>query len=244
MSGHSHWKTIKHKKGVADAKKGKFFSKLSRLITATAKQGGMDPSFNPKLKLAIEQARSFSMPNDNIEKALKRAAGGGETENFEELLFEGFGPENSALLIFALTNNKNRTFGEIRKTMINLGGKLGETGSVKWLFDQVGAIYISREKNPGLSFEEVEIKAIDRGALDIDTKDNTLRVFTALADFELIKDGFLGDGIVLESSAIEWVAKNSVQVPREKQKVIKKLIDELDELEDVQDIYTNTTFDN
>lgn len=241
MSGHSHWKTIKYKKGTADAQRGKVFSKLSRLIAAAVRQGGPNPDFNAKLKLAVEQARSFNMPGENVERAIERARGAAEGETLEELLLEGFGPQQSALLIFAITNNKNRTVGEVRRVLAPFGGKLGETGSVRWLFEQKGVVEISKEKSPSLSSEEIELRAIEAGASDVQAQNGFIVVYADPQELEAVKTRL--SGVPIESASIDWVAKSALRVPPEKLDNIQKLIGELDELEDVQDVYTNVTFD-
>jgi YebC/PmpR family DNA-binding regulatory protein len=242
MSGHSHWKTIKHKKGATDAKRGKLFTKVSRLISAAVKQGGADQTFNPRLKLAVEQARSFNMPNENIERAIKRVSEGQEDEDIKELLLEGFGPDGTALLIFAITNNTNRTLGDVRQVLSAFEGKLGEEGSVRWLFDQKGTLEISKEQNPSLSPDELEIKAIDAGAIDtLREETGELIVFCAPADVERIKNQLIKDGVVVGPSGVDWVPKNFTQLPPERHASYRRFLDELDELDDVQDVYTNAT---
>lgn len=240
MSGHSHWKTIKYKKGATDAKRGKFFTKISRLIGAAVKQGGPDPAFNPRLKLAVEQARSFNMPNENIERAINRVGAGQEEEDLKEILLEGFGPEGTAILIFAITNNTKRTVGEVRQVLARFDGKLGEGGSIRWLFDQRGVIEIAQEHNPLLTFDELEIKTIDAGALDtLRLEDGFLTVFCNPTDLDRIKNKLAAEKIVVESASVDWIPKNFVPIPQEKNDMYKRLLDELNELDDVQDVHSN-----
>jgi YebC/PmpR family DNA-binding regulatory protein len=244
MSGHSHWKTIKHKKGTADAKRGKLFTKVSRLISAAVKQGGADPAFNPRLKLAVEQARSFNMPNENIERAIKRVNEGQEDEDIKELLLEGFGPDGTTLLIFAITNSTNRTLGDVRQVLSTFGGKLGEEGSVRWLFDQKGILEVPREQNQSLTPDELEIKAIDAGAVDtLREETGELIIFCAPADIERIKNQLTKDRVVVGSSGVAWIPKNPTQLPPEKHETYKRFLDALDELDDVQDVYTSAAFE-
>lgn len=243
MSGHSHWKTIKYKKGATDAKRGNLFTKVSRLISAAAKQGGPDPAFNPRLKLAVEQARSFNMPNENIERAIKRSESVGEEEDLKEMLLEGFGPESTALLIFAITNNKNRTLSEVRRVLGKFDGKLGEEGSVRWRFDQRGVVQILREQNSSSASDELEITAIDAGALDTLRHEDGLDIFTDPARLDHIKNELAARGVKIESASVEWIPKNFVYIPPEKQDAYRRLLDELDELDDVQDVYSNAALE-
>jgi len=242
MSGHSHARTIKHKKGIADAKKGKIFSKFARLISIAAKENGGDPETNPKLRMAIEKARSFNMPSDNIERAIKRGTGELEGATLEEFLYEAYGPAGTALIIEGVTDNKNRTLSEIKHILDANGGKLAQGGSVQWLFERRGVILInpaSQTQNQK-SKEELELLAIDSGAEDIYWHENTLDVYTKIDDLESVKKKFEDQNMIIESASLDWVAKNPIEINDDKTRgELNRLFEALDENDDVQEIYSN-----
>ncbi|MBI4709317.1 MAG: YebC/PmpR family DNA-binding transcriptional regulator [Candidatus Portnoybacteria bacterium] len=243
MSGHSKWSQIKHKKALTDAKKSKVFSKLARLISVAARQKGGDQNTNPQLRIIAEKARSLNMPNENIERAIKRGTGEIEGGKIEEITLEAYGPEGIALIIEAVTDNKNRTISEIKFLLSQHGGKMAEIGSVNWLFEKKGVIYVdsTNESNNQKGKEELELTAIEAGAQDLKWSDETmLEIYTRLEDFEKTKEEIGLKNIKIESSAPESVPKSEIKVENEKSKEqIKKLLEALDENDDVNEIYSN-----
>lgn len=239
MSGHSHWAGIKHKKGLADAKRGMVFSKLTRMISIAAKDG-KDPAMNSKLRIAIEKAREVNMPTENIEKAIKRGAGELEGTKLEEFIFEAFGPGKAAIIIEGITDNKNRTLNEIKKILSQGGGKLAATGSVQWLFERKGVLTISlalgQEK---LSKENLELKAIEAGAEDIFWHKDLLDVYTRIEKLEEVKKNIETQGIKIEFASLDWVPKEIINIEEKEKLSCQKLFEALDENEDVQEIYSN-----
>ena len=234
MSGHSHWKTIKYKKGAADAKKGQAFSKLAREISMIAKEGGKDITFNAKLRMVIEKARSFNMPADNIERAVKRGTGELEGGTLESVLFEGYGPGGVALIVEGITDNKNRTFNEIRQILTQNGGKFVGEGGVKWMFDRKGVIIVSHENK-----EEAELAAIEAGADDVSRDQDFLDVYTKPEEIEKVKKALEEKGLKIESASIGWVAKENIAISETDKKACEKLFEALDGSDDVQEIYSN-----
>jgi len=234
MSGHSHWKTIKYKKGAADAKKGQAFSKLAREISMIAKEGGKDITFNAKLRMVIEKARSFNMPADNIERAVKRGTGELEGGTLESVLFEGYGPGGVALIVEGITDNKNRTFNEIRQILTQNGGKFVGEGGVKWMFDRKGVIIVSHENK-----EEAELAAIEAGADDVSRDQGFLDVYTKPEEIEKVKRALEEKGLKIESASIGWVAKENIAISETDKKACEKLFEALDGSDDVQEIYSN-----
>lgn len=235
MSGHSHAKTIAHAKGIADAAKGKIFSKFGRLIIIAAKEGG-DPAINSKLRIVIEQAKSFNMPKENIERAIKRGTGELAGENLEEVSYEGFGPGGIALIIDGITDNTNRTLGEIKVALNQNGGKLAGEGAVRWLFDRKGAITISGE---GKTKEELELLAIESGADDVYWHENMLDVYTKPEELEKVKKTLEEKQVKIDSTSLDWVAKEEVEISEKDREQAQKLFEDLDENDSVNDIYSN-----
>lgn len=237
MSGHSHFKTIKAQKEVTDAKKGKMFSKVAKLISIAAKDGP-DPLANSKLRIAIEQAKAVNMPKDNIERAIKRGTGELAGEKLEAVVFEGFGPAGVAVIIEAITDNKNRTLSEIKQILNQNNGKLAGEGAVQWMFEKKGIIIIDYKKS-GKNKEQLELVAIESGAEDIDHHEDILDVYTKSEDLEKVKNNLTGKGIEIESSAIGLVPKNTVDVDEKAKQSCQKLFEALDENDAVQEIYYN-----
>ena len=239
MSGHSHFSSIKHKKQITDAKRGKIFSKMAKSITVAAKEGGGDPTANSKLRMEIEQAKKINMPKENIERAIKKGTGGLEGAKLEEVVFEAYGPGKIAIIIEGITDNKNRTLGEIKQILSQNGGKLASGGSVKWLFERKGAVIIDSQlqteelKNK----EKLELEAIEVGAEDIYWHDTFLDVYTKPEELEKVKKNLEEKGIKIESSSLDWVAKEMVEV--KENETCQKLFEALDENDAVQDIYSN-----
>ena len=236
MSGHSHWATIKHKKGAIDAKRGKLWSKLSRAIIIAARHGGGDPTMNLKLRYAIDKAREVSMPKDNIERAIKRGTGEVEGQTFEELTYEGYGPGGVAVLVDVLTDNRNRTMGEVRKIFERTGGKMGSSGNVAFLFERKGLILVDGH---GVDEDTIMGLALDAGAEDLRRNGNHYEITTDAAGFAPVRAALEKDGLKIESAEVAQVPKAAVDVDEETGKKVSKLMEMLDDHDDVQNVYTN-----
>lgn len=236
MSGHSKWSTIKRKKGAADAKRGQLFTKLGREIAIAAREGGPDPDANFKLRLVIEKARAANMPKDNIERAIRRGAGVEKGEDLEEVMYEGYGPHGVALLVHVLTDNRNRTVAEVRRSFNRHGGNMGETGCVSWLFESKGYLSVEpNDHNPEQLFE----MAVEAGAEDVIISEDLVEIYTDLNDFSQVRDALRTKGIDLESAQLSMVPK-SLMILNEKETIqVMDLIDTLEELDDVQEVYSN-----
>ena len=234
MSGHSHAKTIKHAKELTDKKKGQMFSKMARVISIAAKEGGGDPTTNSKLRLAIEQAKSINMPKDNVERAIKRGTGELAGEKLEPVVFEAYGPAGIAIIIEGITDNKNRALGEIKQILNQYNGKLAGEGSVRWLFERKGALIVDGKQKPK---DELELEAIEAGAEDIYWHDDILDIYTKPEELEKVKNNLEEKGIKIESSSLDWIAKETIEV--KEKKTCQKLFEALDESDSVQDIYSN-----
>jgi len=236
MAGHSKWAQIKHKKAKVDAKRGRIFTKLIREITVAARMGGGDPEHNPKLRLAIEKAKEHNMPWENIERAIKRGTGELEGVEYQEAVFEGYGPGGVAILVKALTDNKNRTTGEIRHIFSKYGGNLGSPGSVAWQFEEKGIIYIEKDKaNEDAVFEI----AVEAGAEDVKTEGDTYEVYTSPKDFENVKKAFVDTNIEIQNADITMVPQSTVRVDGKDAERLLKLLDALEDNDDVQKVYAN-----
>ena len=240
MSGHSKWANIKYKKGIEDRKRAKVFSKLSRLISLAAREKGGNPEANSALRAAIETAKSFNMPQENIERAIKKGTGEIEGLKLETLLLEGYGPGGIAILLEVVTDNKNRTLTEIRHLLEKFGGKLA-SGGVLWMFGRKGTIILDSESQErDFTREELELSAIDAGAEDIKTKENTLEIYTRPVDLEKVKKILEDKGIKIENVSLDFVPKEEIEVGNlEMKQKIKKLFEALDEHDDIQEIYAN-----
>ena len=241
MSGHSKWHSIKHKKAVVDARRGQQFTKLARAITVAAKEGGGDPEGNSALALAVQKARDASMPKDNIERAIAKGTGdGGEADQIDTVLYEGYGPGGVALLIEALTDNRNRTGAEVRHLLSKNGGSLGEPGSVSYLFDKQGVIVVDATRYD----EDDLIPAIDAGALDISVDEDVFEVITEPGDLVAVRDALSGAGVEIESAEI--VQRPRARVPVEEADATKllRLIDSLEESDDVSAVHANFDVDS
>lgn len=238
MAGHSKWAQIKHKKAATDAKKSKIFSKLAAAITVAAREGGGDPDKNPKLRLAIEKARSFNMPSDNIERAIKRGTGALEGAQLEELLLEAYGPNGHPLLITAITDNRNRTLAEIKHILNKYEGKLGTEGSVRWMFDLKGKIVL---EIPKLT-EEEELKLIDWGAEDIKNEEGVIIVYTQPDNLYNLQQQIKNNGFQILEASLDFIPKNIEKISEEEKNIYEKLFDELDEQAEVKDIYSTIEF--
>ena len=236
MSGHSHAKTIKHQKELTDKKRGQMFSKMARVISVAVKEGGPNTETNTKLRLAFEMAKRINMPKDNVERAIARGAGPSEGENLEEVSFEAYGPGGIALIIDGITDNKNRTLGEVKQALNQSGGKLVGEGAVRWMFERKGTIVV---KNQEIKPSDLELMAIDAGAQDIYWHEDTLDIYTKQEDLENIRKTLEGKGLKLESVSLDWVAKEGMDVDEKAREDCQKLFDALDENDAVQDVYSN-----
>lgn len=240
MSGHSHFKSIKYKKGLADAKRGQAFSKLAREIALAARQGE-DPDFNAKLRLAIEKARDLRMPTENIERAIKRGTGEIAGEKLDEVLFESYGPGEIAIIIEGITDNKNRTLGEIKKILNENEGKLVGEGAVKWMFERKGTIIVDckLQIDDLRNKERLELLAIEAGAEDMYWHNDFLDIYTKIGDLEKVKKDLEEKGLKIESASLDWVAKEMLELEEKDKMACQKLFEALDENDAVQEIYSN-----
>ena len=238
MSGHSKWSSIKHKKGAADAKRGKLFSKLSRAIIVAAKEGGPDPAGNLSLANAIEKARSYSMPKENIERAIARGAGAdGASQAFEQVLYEGYGPSGVAVIVEALTDNRNRTASEVRHVFAKNDGNLGGSGAVTWLFERRGVVLVPADE---VDEDDLVLAAAEGGADDVGREGSSFRVTSAPEDLAAVREAIERAGIPIESAELTMVPKTTVEIADEAAaKKILRLMDALEENDDVQDVYAN-----
>ena len=241
MSGHSHAKTVKHKKDLDAKRRGKAFSKMARLISVAVKEGGPNPEMNAKLRMAIDTARSYNMPNDNVERAIKRSSGELPGEKLEEILFEAYGPGGTALLIEGITDNKNRALGEIKKTLNQYNGKLVGEGSVRWMFERKGCITINlKGQEEGLQNKEsLELVVIEAGAEDVGWRDDNLDVYVSIENLEKTKKALEKKDVKIESSNLEWKSKETIPLEEKEKTSCLKLFEALDENDNVQDIYSN-----
>ena len=238
MSGHSKWSTIKRKKGKADAVKGVVFTKLAREIIVAARAGGGNPESNFRLRIAVAKAKSSNMPNDNIKRAIEKGAGGADGANYEELTYEGYGPGGTAVIVKAMTDNRNRTAGEIRHIFSKNGGNMGETGCVSWMFREKGVLTIERE-SCRLSGDDLMLLALELGAEDLQEGDD-IEITTAPDAFQTVKEGMEKEGVVFSDSEITMLPENTVTVTSlEQAKYVLRMMETLDEHDDVQNTYTN-----
>ncbi len=239
MSGHSKWAQIKRQKGANDAKRGQMFTKLGREIMVAARQGGGDPEANFRLRLAIQKARESNMPMENIERAIKRATGTSDSAALEEVIYEGYGPGGAAVMVEAMTDNRNRTVSEIRNVFTRNGGSLGETGCVAWLFEPRGVITIAAD---GQDPDELALMAIDAGAEDVRTDGNTVEVYTDPSQLEAVRDALRERKINVVSAESSMIPKTSLELDENEALRNLKLMDKLEELDDVQAVHTNVDF--
>ena len=240
MSGHSKWTQIKRQKGVADAKRGQLFTKIGREITVAARHGGGDPEANFRLRLVVQKARDNNMPAENIERAMKRGAGGSEGAVLEEVTYEGYGPGGTAILLQTLTDNRNRTVSDLRNIFTRGGGNLGEAGSVTWLFEQRGVIFV--DINRDMDAEELELQAIDAGADDVKVEDSSLEIYTKPEDLESVRKALVGKGLSIASAELSMVPKTAVQLDEKPALQTLRLLDRLEDMDDVQHVFSNADF--
>src|SRR5689334_20913993 len=238
MSGHSKWSSIKHKKGAADAKRGKLFSKLSRAIIVAAKEGGGDPANNLALQNAIEKAKSYSMPRDNIDRAIAKGSGAdADADAYETIMYEGYGPEGVAVIVEALTDNRNRTAADVRHLFAKFGGNLGTTGAVAWQFERRGVVLVA---SSGVDEDELFLAAADAGADDLAQEGDVFQVTSAPENLQAVRQAIEEAGFTIESAELSMLPKNTVAVDDEsKAKQLMRLIDALEDDDDVQEVYAN-----
>lgn len=243
MSGHSKWSTIKHKKGRADAKRGKIFTKIIREITVGAREGGGDVDSNPRLRAAVAAAKAANMPADNIKRAIDRGTGALPGVTYEEMSFEGYGPGGVALMLELLTDNRNRTTPEIRHLFARYGGNLGENGCVSWLFTRKGLILIAR--TPDLDEDEIMEKALEAGAEDLETDDQEFyRVYTAPEDLHAVKERLEAAGITAEAAQMDMEPSSTTRLEGKAAEQMIRLMDAFDDHDDVQNVWANFDIDD
>ncbi len=238
MSGHSKWHNIQAKKGKADAARGKIFTKLGRELLIAVKQGGPDPAGNSKLKDVIAKCKANNMPNDTINNAIKKASGAGATENYEEITYEGYGPNGVAVIVNASTNNKNRTAADVRHVFDKAGGNLGTTGCVSYMFEKKGVIVIEKE-GCNLTEDELMMEAIDAGAEDFQVEEEVYQIFTAPSDFTTVTESLENKGIIFLEAGVQMVPSTYVSLDEKGAEKMQRLIDNLDDLDDVLEVFHN-----
>jgi YebC/PmpR family DNA-binding regulatory protein len=240
MAGHSKWSKIKRKKAANDAKRGKMFTRLIREITVAAREAGGDPEFNPRLRLAVDTAKAASMPQENIERAIKRGTGELEGVDYEEVSYEGYGPGGVALYLEALSDNLNRTVADLRHALEKHGGNLGQSGSVAWQFERRGRLYVDAER---YDEDSVMLAALEAGALDIQRDDDAYEVLTDVADFHTVQDGLKEQGVEFTDAELAMIPKTMLKVEGSEAEKLLKLLDALDDLDDIQNVHTNADID-
>lgn len=238
MAGHSKWANIKHKKGKEDARRGKLFSKLSKMITVAAREGGGDPDTNADLRLAIQKARDNNMPNDNIERAIKRGTGELNGVNYERFVYEGYGPGGVALYMEIMSDNRNRTASEIRHILSKYGGNLGETGCVSWMFNRRGQLVVDLD-NSDFDEDTLMLMAIEAGADDVVREDNLVTIYTEPASMEEVRKNLEAEGVKFVSADIAMIPENTIELDADTARKTLKLMDVLEDHDDVQEVYSN-----
>jgi YebC/PmpR family DNA-binding regulatory protein len=235
MSGHNKWSTIKHKKGAADAKRGKIFTKIIKEISVAAKLGGGDPAANPRLRTAIDKAKGENMPKDNIERAIKKGTGGMEGVTYEEINYEGYGPNGVAVLVEVMTDNRNRTVSDVRSIFTKCNGNMGETGCVSWIFDKKGLIIFSKDTN----FEKLFETALEAGAEDVSEEDEQIEVITDPTTFIDVREALEMAGFKYESAEITMIPQTMIKLEGKAAESMLKMMDRLEDNDDVQNVYAN-----
>lgn len=239
MSGHSKWATIKRKKAALDSKRGKLFTKLNKEITVAAKIGGGEIDANPRLRLAVDNAKAANMPMDNIERAIKKATGELENVTYFEMLYEGYAPGGVAILVESLTDNKNRTVAEVRHLFSKNGGSMAESGSVSFQFNRKGVITMPLQ---GKTEDEMMEIVLEAGADDITTEDEFFEITTSLESFEQVRKALVAEGLTIDNASLQWIAQNNVSVEGETAEKVMNLIDMLEDSDDVQNVFANADF--
>jgi len=238
MAGHSKWSNIKHRKGAQDKKRGKIFMKFAKDLYVAAKEGGGDPETNPQLRLTIDKAKANNVPNENIEKAINKATGNLDGANYEELTYEGYGPGGIAVMAEVLTDNKNRTASEVRHAFNKNGGNLGENGCVSFMFDRKGYIVINRAETE-IDEDELMLEAIEAGAEEMETYDEAFEIYTDPENFQDVRKALEESGYTLDNAEVTYFPQTKSSLEGENAEQMDKLIDMLEELEDVQEVYHN-----
>jgi len=236
VSGHSKWATIKHKKGKTDARRGKLFSKLSRALTVAAREGGADVTMNIALANAVEKAKSYSMPKENIERAIQRGGGGADGASFESILYEGYGPAGVAIIVDVLTDNKNRSAAEVRNIFNKHGGQLAQSGAVAWVFERRGSILVDASK---YGEDDIMAAAIEAGADDVVPDGDHYEILTQPAAFGAVRDAIAAAGIECEEAELTMIPKTTVKLEENDARKTLKIVDALEESDDVQEVYAN-----
>ena len=237
MSGHSKWHNIQAKKGKSDAQRGQIFTKLGREILVAVKEGGPDPVSNSKLRDVIAKCKANNMPNDNIDRSIKKAAGDGSTANYETLTYEGYGPGGVAVIIEAMTDNRNRTAGDVRHILDKFGGNLGTNGSVSWMFDKKGVMVV--EKTDKFSEDDLMMKAIEAGAENFEADDEVYEITTSPDDFSKVREALEADGIEFLEAEVKMVPQNYITLDEEGSRKMGLIVEKMEELDDVQEIWHN-----
>ena len=240
MSGHSKWATTKRKKAAIDAKRGKMFTKLIKEITIAAREGGGDPVGNPRLRLAVDNAKAANMPQDNIERAIKKATGELEGATYVELTYEGYGPAGVAVIVEVATDNKNRTVAEVRHLFSRSGGSMGENGSVAWMFDKKGVITLPKQDKTEDEIMEIILEA---GAEDLQPEEEVFVIQTPIESFETVRKALSEKNLTVENASLQWIAKNYIGVSGEDAEKVIKLLESLEDSDDVQNVYSNADID-
>lgn len=241
MSGHSKWANIKHKKERTDSKRGKIFTKIGREIAVAVKEGGSDPEANNKLKDVVAKAKANNMPNDTILRSIKKAAGELGNINYESIIYEGYGPGGVAVIVEALTDNRNRTAGEVRHSFDKNGGALGATGCVAWMFERKGVIVI--EKSDSLDEDELMMIALEAGALDVEDDEDAMEITTDVVSFSVVYDALEKAGFAFAMAEVQLVPSNTVEVTEEIEESVQRMLDMLEDSDDVQNVFHNAEMD-
>ena len=240
MSGHNKWSKIKGIKEKNDQQNAKMFTKIGREIAVAVKMGGADPNSNSQLKNIIAKAKSINMPNDNINRSIKKASGELSSVNYESMTYEGYGVCGSAVIVYALTDNKNRTASDVRHAFDKFGGSLGSNGCVSYLFTKKGVIYV--QKGTGITDDDMMMLALDSGAEDILIEDEVFEIYTTPETFDEVKDNLEKNGVTIANSALDLIPSNYVTMPKDKEETFQKMIDYLEDNDDVQEVYHNVEF--
>ncbi len=235
MSGHNKWSTIKHKKGAADAKRGKIFTKIIKEISVAAKLGGGDPAANPRLRTAIDKAKGENMPKDNIERAIKKGTGGMEGVVYEEIIYEGYGPNGVAVLVDVMTDNRNRSVSEVRSIFSKCNGNMGEAGCVAWMFDKKGLLVFDRS----IDFDTLFEAALEAGAEDVVDADEQIEVVTEPSSFIEVREALAAKGFVPQSAEVTMIPQTQVVLDGKHAESMLKMMDRLEDCDDVQNVYAN-----
>lgn len=238
MSGHSKWANIKRRKAAVDAKKGKVFTRLAREIIVAAREGGGDPEANFRLKAAIQRAKEANLPNENILRAIQKGTGGGEGARYEEVTYEGYGPGGVAMLVLTMTDNRNRTAADIRHLFSKHGGNLGEAGCVSWLFEPRGLIIIDRERTD-ISEDELMLAALEAGADDVQTEEDSFEVLTKPEDFNTVRAALETLNLPIAEAELTRIPQTTVPLSGEQAEKVNRLVEILEDYDDVQEVYTN-----